>query len=279
VIDLHAHTTASDGWLEPHDLVARALDAGVRTLGVTDHDTMAGVAAAREAGVSIGVGIVPGIEITAIEGDDDVHVLGYFLDEVNPRLGAFLDRQREDRIRRVREMASRLASLGCAIDVDPLLRRATAAAGRAIGRPLLARALVERGHAIDARDAFDRLLGRGCPAFVPRSGAHPTAVVAIIHDAGGLASLAHPGTTDRDDLLPALGEAGLDAIEVHHPDHAPEDVERYAAVARRMDLLVTGGSDFHGNPDHGAVTLGAATITPHDFERLLERRRIRCQAP
>jgi predicted metal-dependent phosphoesterase TrpH len=273
VIDLHSHTTASDGWCTPQELIRRARDAGVRTLGVTDHDTMAGVPAARAAGARLGIAVVAGIEITAVDRQHDVHMLGYFVDPSHPALAMFLERQRADRVRRVREMAHRLAVLGYPVDVELALRTAAREGGRAVGRPLLARALVESGHAADTRDAFGRLLGRGCAAYVPRCGATPAEVVALIREAGGVASIAHPGKTQRDDLVPALADAGLDALEVHHPDHTAADRARYLAAARQFGLAVTGGSDYHGNPDHGGDALGAATTSEKEFARLMERRR------
>src|SRR5688572_6653564 len=153
---------------------------------------------------------VNGIEITAVESDRDVHVLGYFCAEGHPALETFLDRQRADRRRRIAEIVSRLSALGFAIDADALLEKA-ADAGRSIGRPHVADALVAAGHAADRSDAFDRFIGAESPAFVPRRGATCAEVVRVINEAGGIASLAHPGLGRRDDLIPVLAAAGLAA--------------------------------------------------------------------
>ena len=270
MIDLHLHTTESDGALDPDALVARAASAGLVTISITDHDTTGGIARAAQAAAAHALRLVPGIEITAVEGSQDVHVLGYFLEPSHPDLVRFLEDQRRDRLRRVREMGARLRTLGVGVDEESLVDGARAA-GRSIGRPALADALVAAGHARSRDDAFGRLLGRRCPAYVPRRGASCRAVIDVIHAAGGLAALAHPGVLDADDLIPALVDAGLDALEVWHSDHAPADVARYAALADRHHLARCGGSDFHGDGLHRASTLGAVQLPADEFERL-ERR-------
>jgi 3',5'-nucleoside bisphosphate phosphatase len=266
VIDLHLHTTASDGTLTPSDLVSRARAAGLSIFSVTDHDTTAGLAEAAAAARACGGELIDGIEISAVEEGRDVHVLGYFVDPRAPALCAFLERQREDRLRRVREMAERLAALGAPIDVDPIL--ADAARGRSVGRPQVASALLARGHVATRDEAFDRFLEYGGPAFVPRCGASAAEVIVIVHEAGGLASLAHPGLLRRDHLIAPLAEAGLDALEVRHSDHDAETESKYRAMARALGLLVTGGSDFHGDNGHRACRLGTVTLAAEDYDRL-----------
>jgi hypothetical protein len=273
LIDLHLHTTASDGTLAPADLVARAAAAGITTLSVTDHDTVAGHRAAREAAARFGVTFVAGIEITAVENRRDVHVLGYFLDAADARLTAFLTAQREDRVRRVREIARRLADTGCPIDVAPLLDAARSQPGRSIGRPQLAYALVAAGFARDRDDAFERLLGDDSPAFVPRCGAPPEEVMALLAGAGGIASLAHPALLDNDSIIPRLAANGLPAIEVFHSDHDAKKTSHYRALARTLGLAASGGSDFHGDGVHRNAFLGSATLPPDEFEALQARRR------
>ena len=209
---------------------------------------------------------MPGIEISAVADGRDVHILGYFIDTTSAGLKAFLDRQREDRLRRVRLMGERLAALGAPIDVDPIL--ADAARGRSVGRPQIATALAAAGHVRTRDEAFDRFLEFGGPAFIPRQGTAPAQVVAIIHAAGGVASLAHPGVTRRDDLIPTLAAAGLDAIEVRHSDHDAAAEARYRAVARTRGMLVSGGSDFHGATGHRISRLGVVTLPQADFEAL-----------
>ncbi len=185
---------------------------------------------------------MPGIEITAVHDHRDVHMLGYFLDPANAELATFLDRQRDDRRRRLFEMADALDRAGAPIDRQQLHERAAGGRGRAVGRPLLADALVRAGHVASIAEAFDRFLGEGRAAFVPRQGASPVDVIALIARAGGLASLAHPGKLrGGDDLLPALVDAGLPAIEVYHPDHDEVHVGWFSQRARTYGLLVTGG--------------------------------------
>lgn len=270
MIDLHLHTTASDGLLAPAALVARARAAGLAIISVTDHDTVAGLAEAAEEAGRAGIRLVPGIEITAIERGRDVHVLGYFLDPDSAVLGGFLGAQRRERRGRVVAIAARLAGLGCPIDVERLLARATVA-GRSIGRPAVADALVEAGFASGRDDAFERLLGAGRPAFVPRRGVPGAEVIRIIHQAGGIASLAHPGLLQMDDLLPVLAAAGLDAVEVWHSDHTAADEARYTEAADRLGLGRSGGSDFHGDGVHRGSRIGAVALPPSEFARLESR--------
>jgi 3',5'-nucleoside bisphosphate phosphatase len=270
LIDLHVHTTASDGLLAPDAVVARARGAGITVLSVTDHDTTAGLRAAHAAAQDAGITLIDGIEITAIEAERDVHVLGYFFDPTDAGLLTFLAEQREDRMRRVREIVERLDAVGLSIDPAPLFAAARDGA-RSIGRPHVADALVAAGHAVDRSDAFDRLIGsQGC-AFVPRRGRTAAEVVAVIRAAGGIASLAHPGITRRDDLIPSLAAAGLTALEACHSDHDAQTQARYRALAAQYGLAITGGSDFHTDGDHHAGTLGTVSLPPEDFAALQER--------
>ena len=254
MIDLHTHTTASDGRCSPQELVRRAVAAGVTRLAVTDHDTTSATAEIHALAAASGIDAIPGIEVTAVENGADVHVLGYFVDAADEELQRFLAVQRSHRITRVEEIAARLARLGKPIDVGALVADARAHPMRSIGRPQIARAMIAAGHVTSLDDAFAQWLGRDCPGFVPRTGASPEAVIDTIHAARGLASLAHPGRTRIDSRLPALRGAGLDALEAFHSDHRDDERARYVQVAETLGLLVTGGSDFHGDP--------AKTITP-----------------
>lgn len=262
--------------MSPSELVLEARAAGLSLISITDHDTIAGCDAARACAHAAGVELVPGIEISAVAEGRDVHVLGYFLDTASSGLAAFLERQREDRLRRVRMMGERLAALGAPIDIAPIL--ADAARGRSVGRPQIATALAAAGHVQTRDEAFDRFLRFGGPAFIPREGTPPEQVVAIIHAAGGIASLAHPGVTCRDHLIPSLASAGLDAIEVRHSDHDEATEARYRGEARAHGLLVSGGSDFHGATGHRISRLGVVTLPQADFDLLRaasDRRRTR----
>lgn len=278
MIDLHLHTTASDGRLAPAALVALAARRGVRTLAVTDHDTVAGLSEARAAAAAHGVGLIDGIEITAIEQGRDVHVLGYFFDPQSATLADLLERQRAARLRRVRDIAARLRALGLVVDERAIIEDAAHQPGRSVGRPAIADALVAAGHAIDRRDAFDRLLAAGRPAFVPRWGPALAAAVAAIVGAGGIASLAHPGLNGLDGEIPRFAASGLAAIEARHRDHPPELEAHYRGMAAALGLAISGGTDFHGEPgaseadvDPSVVGPGSVALPPDDFAGLESR--------
>lgn len=269
MIDLHSHTTASDGLLSPAALLDAAAAAGLSVLAITDHDTTAGYADARALPASSSIELVAGIEISAVHDGRDLHVLGYFVEPSSATLSAFLARQRLDRRRRVREMADRLQSLGYPIDARPILDAAER--GRSVGRPQIAEALVTAGHVRSRDEAFQRFLEHGRAAYVARQGASPAEVIRIIHEAGGVASLAHPGVYRRDHVIPPLAAEGLDAIEARHSDHDVDTEAHYRRLAARLGLLVTGGSDFHGNAAHRASALGIVTLPADDYARLRDR--------
>lgn len=271
MIDLHLHTTASDGTLPPAALVARAAAAGLTTISVTDHDTTAGLVEAASTAHARGLTLIPGIEITAVEDGHDVHVLGYYFDPSSTSLAAFLSDQRRDRVRRVREICARLAEMGFSVNAESLIASTAGHPGRSIGRPAIADALVRSGQARDRDDAFARLIGRSSPAYVPRHGITAAEVIDIIGRAGGIASLAHPVLAKIDGLIPALASHGLAALEARHTDHDPETETRYRAMARALGLGVSGGSDFHGDETSNAGALGVVTLDRCDFDVLTAR--------
>lgn len=268
MIDLHTHTTASDGRCTPEELVARASAAGVSVLAVTDHDTVAGCAAAANACAAAHLEFVSGIEVTAVVDESDVHVLGYFLDVTSLALQTFLAEQRRRRVDRLRLMIERLARHGVELDADVILQPGLADASKSAGRPWVARALVAAGHVPSVAEAFNRWLSPGRPAFVPRIGAAPDEVFRQIHDAGGIASLAHPGLANHDERIAGYVAAGLDAIEVYHSDHDRTATEHYLALARALNLAVTGGSDYHADDEHGGGGPGSVSLPRSEYERL-----------
>ena len=270
MIDLHLHTTASDGGCTPTTLVERAWAAGLRVIAVTDHDTTAGLAEASHAATAHNVRLVPGIEITSVVAGRDVHVLGYFFDPEDAALLDFLRAQRADRVDRAREIGRRLTALGKPIDLSPLLARAEAEPGFSLGRPAIAQLLVDAGHVSDRNTAFDVLIGDGQPACVPRSGATPADVARIVRAAGGIVSLAHPVLVRDQARLPEVAMA-LDAIEVHHSEHRSDDVARYRALAGVLGLAMSGGSDYHGDARGSRATLGQITLPAADFQALEAR--------
>ena len=269
MIDLHTHTTESDGRCGPGELVARAAAAGVSVLAVTDHDTVGGCEAVAAACAAAGLTCVSGIEITAIRDDQDVHVLGYFIDVSAPGLHPFLSEQRRQRIERLRQIVARLAALGIELDAEAILRPALEDPRKAAGRPWIARALVAGGHVANTDEAFDRWLGRGKPAFVPRLGASPAEVISRIHAAKGIASLAHPALVGHDEWIGGLVSEGLDALEAYHSEHDSVATARYLAMASNLGIAVSGGSDYHGDPSHGPGHPGAVSLPRDAYEKLV----------
>lgn len=279
MIDLHLHTTASDGTCTPEQIVARVRAAGIRAFSVTDHDTVAALPAVRALAARASLEFLGGIEVTSVADGDDVHVLGYGFDEASPRLLEFLRAQRADRVERVKTMGRRLAELGVSIDVDAVLATAPAEGARSIGRPALADAMVRGGHVATRAEGFDRFLARDRPAYVPRTGPSPADVVGLLSDVGALTSLAHPGLLRHDRFVPALVGRGLAALEVYHSDHDAAAVGRFGALARRLGVGRTGGSDFHGEDVSRPRVLGCTRLPRTHYERLLaEGRRRGCPA-
>jgi 3',5'-nucleoside bisphosphate phosphatase len=279
MIDLHTHTTASDGRCTPQELVSRAAAAGVTVLSVTDHDTSDACDAVATACAASAITFVSGIEITAVREELDVHVLGYFFDPLAPALRVFLAEQRQRRLDRVGRMLAKLAGLGIRLDAEAILRPAVEQPGKAIGRPAIARALVAGGHVKTSNDAFAIWLSRGRPAFVAREGATPEAVIAQIHGAGGIASLAHPGLLRRDEWMPSLVSSGLDAIEAYHTNHDEQATGRYRSIAHRSGLAVSGGSDYHADQTHGSAHPGSVSLPADEFEPLRARAAGRATPP
>jgi 3',5'-nucleoside bisphosphate phosphatase len=275
VIDLHTHTTASDGRCTPEELISRAAAAGVHVLAVTDHDTIAGCQAAAAACARAKITFVPGIEVTAVVEGADVHVLGYFVQTHSAALMSFLSEQRQRRVSRVREMIDRLATHGIALDAAAILAPAVSDSSKSVGRPWIARALVADGHVPNVAEAFNRWLSRGRPAFVPRVGASPEEVFERIHAGGGIASLAHPGLMKHDEWLPQYAQNGLDAIEVYHSDHDELTTAHYLGIAKTLRLGVSGGSDFHGDDAHGGGGPGKVSLPQKHYEGLLRLRAAR----
>lgn len=256
--------------------MALAAAAGITTLAVTDHDTVGGCARAAAACDRARIEFVPGIEITAILDDADIHVLGYFIDTESATLHDFLGEQRRHRVDRLRLMVERLQLHGVVLDAEAILAPALADPTTSVGRPWIARALVAARYVADMREAFDKWLARGRPAFVPRMGGSPPEVFGRIHDARGLASLAHPGLVGRiniDDWIPQFAAAGLDALEVYHSDHDQNVTARYREIANRLGLAVSGGSDYHADPSHGTVQLGSVSLPADAYKTLKARRR------
>ncbi len=265
-IDLHVHTTASDGLLEPAGLVTAVAGARIQVFSVTDHDTVDALPRVEALASAAGLILISGIELSAYWRKKEVHILGYFLDPEASSLLAFLRQMREDRRTRLQAMLSRLWALGLKVDRDEVM--ALTRNGN-VGRPHLARVLVQHRYVASTDEAFERYLAEDRPAYVPRQNVDVGDAIRVIHAAGGLASLAHPGLHDRDEAIPDLMAAGLDGIEVYHAKHSPGQTARYRKLAGRHHLLVTGGSDFHGGLglDHGPAP-GTPCLPEPDYLRL-----------
>jgi 3',5'-nucleoside bisphosphate phosphatase len=261
------HSTASDGSLSPESVVGRALAAGLGAIALTDHDTLAGVPEATVAGERLGLRVIGGCEFSSAAPWGEMHVLGYFLPPQSPELEAFLERCRADRVRRGREMVTRLQALGVDLDFEDVLRESR---GGAVGRPHVARAVVRRGGAADVGQAFDRYIGRGRPAYVDKVLPRFREITELVHGVRGIVSVAHLKERGTRSFLERLKHEGLDAVETRHPSHDPELSARLSEIALRLGLERTGGSDWHGDPEpgesHGA--LGSQEVPIEWIERL-----------
>lgn len=263
-VDLHTHTTASDGSLTPSQLVQRAARLGLKVLAITDHDTVAGVAEGQATGAPLDVEIIPGVEINTDVPSAEVHVLGYFVDPAHEELNEKLAAIREGRIGRAKRMAEVLTAMGAPVDFHRILQ---IAGEGSVGRPHVAQALLEAGHVSSYAQAFEKYIGRNSPAYVERMKFSPSEACALIRRAGGLPVLAHPvffdkygmikARFDEAALLPEMLAAGLAGIEVYYTGYDAVTIEWLLVLARKHDLLATGGTDFHGvrpgEPDLGGV--------------------------
>lgn len=271
-IDLHLHTTYSDGSLSPAEVVALAEKANVVALAVTDHDTVAGIPETIDLGKTRGIEIIPGLEISSQYGDSELHMLGYFFDWNNQGLLDRLVQLRASRHVRNPLIIEKLQKLG----LDVTYEEVRALAGTdSVGRPHIARILMQKGYVTSAKEAFNRYLAKGAAAYVPRSLPDPVEAIKWIRDAGGLPVLAHPTWVDRPEGVPKLCERlkgeGLAGIEVHYSTHNPQQTAEYLDLAKRLDLLITGGSDFHGvtKPDiEVGLGRGGLTVPPVLLEPL-----------
>jgi 3',5'-nucleoside bisphosphate phosphatase len=274
-VDLHLHSTASDGSDPPAQVVALAERNGVEVIALTDHDSLEGVEIAEERARAAGIRLIPGVELSVSEGGMDVHVLAYGFERREPGLLAALERYRRSRHERARKILTRLKGHGIRIPIEEI---EAIAAGGALGRPHIAEALMQGGYVETFHEAFQRFLGHHAPAYVAKQTVTLEEAVEIVRDAGGVTVLAHPATLNRDQWIAFLASRGLDGIEVWHSKHAAADVARYEGIARRHGLLKTGGSDYHGErtPDVsiGGVPVPEQILAPLD-EALRARRPLR----
>ncbi len=269
-IDLHMHSTASDGTLAVDDLMKLAASVGLKTLALTDHDTTAALDRAIEVGTALGMEIIPGIELSAEYAGQEVHVLGYFLNYHDDTFQTRLEHFRYNRYGRAQAILAKLADLGMPVAWERVLEIAGDAAPQ---RPHIAEALKERGYVPTVREAFDRYIGNDGPAYVHSEKVTTEQAVALIRSVGGLAVLAHPTyTADMDATVELAAQAGVVGIETYYGSYSEETVERILELARRYELVPTGGSDFHGRSDGGQLlSPGTRYVPPEVITALKER--------
>lgn len=252
-IDLHAHTTASDGSLTPTELVEKAAGLGLAALAVTDHDTIGGLSKALAAAADAGIELVPGVELSVEDDSGRFHLLGLLIDPEDETLLRTLEEIRKSRAERNAQMAEKMEALGLPVTMDDVRAEAGEDA-QVIARPHFAQALIKKGVVGSVAEAFEKYLSTGKPLYLPKQVLTPKDAIALIHGAGGVAVMAHPGLVPLDDdALAARVErlatdAGLDGIEAYYSQHTQAQTERFLGLAKRLNIIVSGGSDFHGTP-------------------------------
>lgn len=265
--DLHLHTNFSDGTYTPEELVHQAQRHGLRAIALTDHDTVEGCGRCRTACETVGMEFIAGAELTAEQSGNELHILGYGLDVQHPRLLAETAKFQEVRQNRIREMVEKLNAENVPLCVETVFSLANC---RAPGRPHVARALVKAGLCTTLDQAFEKYLKKNRPAWVPKCKISAAEAIELIHEAGGVAVMAHPGLNRTDEVIPSMVEAGLDGIECYHTKHSNTTAEHYLEIADRYSLLVTGGSDCHGM-SKGKPLIGSVRLPYQRVEKLKER--------
>jgi hypothetical protein len=268
LVDLHVHSTASDGKLIPEAIVRKAAELGLRVISLTDHDSIAGIVPALKAVKAFpGLTFIPGVEISTDLADGEAHILGYFIDYTDPALEKSLEKFRDSRFGRGRGMVEKLAALG--IDIDWSRVQEIAGDG-AIGRPHIARAMLEKGYITTFEEAFDKYIGHGGPAYVEREKMTPEEAVALIVRSKGLPVLAHPFTVkDPEAMVRQLKPAGLVGIEAYYKDNTAAETEATLKLAKKYGLIPTGGTDYHGIGDSSEVRLGGVEVPMAAAQRLI----------
>ena len=267
-VDLHIHSSASDGKYSPAEIVRKAAGAGLKVIALSDHDTVDGIAAALEAAAEFpGLKFIPGVEISTDVPSGEVHMLGYFIDYTNEELLRKLENMRSSRQKRAQEMIGKLGELGMPVDWERV--REIAGTG-SVGRPHIARAMLEKGYISTLKEAFNKYIAWGGPAYVKREKLTPSEAIGLILRAGGLPVLAHPFTVnDHEKLVAELTADGLAGIEAYYGEYNSEEIRRLVNLADKHGLIVTGGSDYHGLDDNAEVMLGGAPVPMEAAEKLI----------
>ncbi|HUE37096.1 MAG TPA: PHP domain-containing protein [Candidatus Acidoferrum sp.] len=271
--DLHLHTNFSDGTFTPEELVLQAQKAGLACIAVTDHDSVEGCVRAATACSGVNMEFIPGTELTAEQDDTELHVLGYFLDIHNQKLLGEIAKFQAVRQNRIHEMVACINEMGLPLEAESVFALANC---KSPGRPHVARAMVKAGLVKSLDEAFERFLKKGRPAWVPKSKISALDAIELVHQAGGLAIMAHPGLNRTDNIIPGLVDAGLDGIECFHTKHSTALSERYLEIADKYHLLVTGGSDCHGF-SKGKPLIGTVRLPYDHIEKMKERKNAACR--
>lgn len=268
--DLHLHSNFSDGTFTPEELVDRARRAGLKALALTDHDTIEGCDRTAAACNKEGIEFLVGAELTAEHNGNELHILAYMVDPGNPKLVSEIAKFQKVRQQRIHEMVARINELNIPLNVEDVFALANC---RSPGRPHVARALVKARLCGTLDEAFERFLKKGRPAWVPKAKMSALEAIELIHQAGGLAVMAHPGLNKTDESIPELVSAGLDGIECFHTKHNAATAERYQKIAQAHGLLITGGSDCHGL-SKGKPLIGTVKLDYRHVERLYAAKKV-----
>ncbi|HOV78681.1 MAG TPA: PHP domain-containing protein [Bacillota bacterium] len=264
-VDLHIHTTASDGADNPQEVVTKAVEIGLEAVAITDHDTVEGLAQAFASGQKAGIEIIPGVELGSEFSGREIHLLGYFISAGSHELNEKLELFRITRIKRMEMMIEKLRRYGYAIDLETVIN---IAGPGTVGRPHLAAAMVRAGIVRSTAEAFEYYIGAGRPAYVPRYKIEPAEAVRLIRRADGVPVLAHPGLNDSDEIIAELIGAGLAGLEAYHPAHSNEQVAYFRRIGKEYGLVITGGSDYHGPAHKAGCRLGMETVGYDVVEKL-----------
>jgi hypothetical protein len=265
--DLHIHSNFSDGALPPEEIVRKAKQAGLTEISITDHDIVDGIDRAIKESKTAGIKVIPGIEFTTDVPNTEIHILGYFIDHKAPWLLELLTKIRNDRVNRVYKTVEKLKKLGVSIEPDEVLKLSEKGS---VGRPHIAKVLMQRGVVSSFQEAFNKYLDYNSPAYVPHFKLTPIEAIKTVIKAGGIPVYAHPAVSNKDEMIPDLVAAGLAGLEVYYSKHSKFQIKHYLELAAKYGLLVTGGSDFHGLGTGRDVSLGDVKLADDLYKKLEE---------
>lgn len=266
--DLHIHTTFSDGLLTPEQVIEKAKERGLAAVGIVDHDAIGGIEPAIKKGKELGVEVVPAVELSCIIGDNDIHIIGYYIDYRNKKLNAILSEIQNKRLERAKKIVEKLTEQGAEVELERVLELA---GNGAVGRPHIAQALLEEGHISCYDEAFWKYIGYHCPAYVPKDKYTPEQAMKLIHDFHGVSILAHPLSYNNHGIINHLIEQGIQGLEIWRPDHRENDIRYLLGLVTKHNLLATGGTDCHGGRK-GKIQIGETRI-PYQYVKALKHAR------